>query len=253
MEQAIVRLSHEYPEWGADKIGRLVRNENHRVSNDRVRQVRRQEGLLVPPPKKKQRRLGQSTGRHPQKASYPGHVWTWDFIHDWTLKGGSCRILSVVDEYTRQAHCLHVARHIGSKTVQALMEKMIDKYGAPDFIRSDNGPEFIGRSLGEWLKEQGIKTLYIDPGSPWPNGYVESFHDKFRRECLGREIFYTLTECRVVVNDWKRKYNQVRPHRSLGMQTPVEFAKNHSNRAKILPALRPTASTPEESCTIAPA
>lgn len=253
VEQAIVRLSHEYPEWGADKIGRLVRNENHRVSNDRVRQVRRQEGLLVPPPKKKQRRLGQSTGRHPQKASYPGHVWTWDFIHDWTLKGGSCRILSVVDEYTRQAHCLHVARHIGSKTVQALMEKMIDKYGAPDFIRSDNGPEFIGRSLGEWLKEQGIKTLYIDPGSPWQNGYVESFHDKFRRECLGREIFYTLTECRVVVNDWKRKYNQVRPHRSLGMQTPVEFAKNHSNRAKILPALRPTASTPEESCTTAPA
>jgi transposase InsO family protein len=133
------------------------------------------------------------------------------------------------------------------------MEKMIDKYGAPDFIRSDNGPEFIGRSLGEWLKEQGIKTLYIDPGSPWQNGYVESFHDKFRRECLGREIFYTLTECRVVVNDWKRKYNQVRPHRSLGMQTPVEFAKNHSNRAKILPALRPTASTPEESCTITPA
>ncbi len=234
MEQTIVRLSHEYPEWGADKIGRLVRNENLRVSNDRVRQVRRQEGLVVPPPKKKQRRLGQSTGRHPQKASYPEHVWTWDFIHDWTLKGGSCRILSVVDEYTRQVHCFHVARHIGSKTVQALMDRMIAKYGAPDYIRSDNGPEFIGRSLGDWLKDQNIKTLYIDPGSPWQNGYVESFHDKFRRECLGREIFYTLTECRAVVNDWKRKYNQVRPPRSLGMQTPMEFARNHSKRLSVI-------------------
>lgn len=130
--------------------------------------------------------LGRFVGK---KAPYPGHVWTWDFIHDWTVKGGSCRILSVVDEDTRQAHCLHVARHIGSKTVQALMEKMIDKYRVPAFIRSDNGPEFIGRSFGEWLKEKGIKTLYIDPGSPWQNGYVESLHDKFRRECLGREIF----------------------------------------------------------------
>ena len=133
------------------------------------------------------------------------------------------------------------------------MEKMIDEYGAPYFIRSDNGSEFICRSSGEWLKEQDMKTLYIGPGNPWQNGYVESFHDKFRRECVGREIFYTLTERRVVVNDWKRKYNQVRPHRSFGMQTPVEFAKNHSNRAKILPALRPTASTPEESCTTIPA
>jgi putative transposase len=175
-----------------------------------------------------------STGRHPQEASYPEHVWTWDFIHDWTLKGGSCRILSVVDEYTRQAHCLHVARHIGSRTVQALMDTMTAKYGAPDYIRSDNGPEFTGRSLEDWLKEQNIKTLYIDPGSPWQNGYVESFHDKFRRECLGREICYTLTECRVVVNDWKRKYNEVRPHRSLGMQTPWEFARNQSNRPGVI-------------------
>ena len=150
-------------------MGRLVRKENHSVSNDRVRQVRRQEGLLVPPQKKKQRRLGQFTGRHPQKASYPGHEWTWDFVHDCTLKGGSCRILNVVDEYTRQAHCLHVAKHIGSKTVQSLMQQLIAKPSVIAFIRSDNGPEFIDRSLGEWLKEQGIKTLYIDPGSPWQN------------------------------------------------------------------------------------
>jgi len=248
VDHTIVKLSLEYPEWGADKIGRLVRKENLRVSNDRVREIRRKEGLIVPPPKKKQRRLGQSTGRHPQKASYPGHVWTWDFIHDWTVKGGSYRILSIVDEYTRQAHCLHVNRHIGSSKVNAMMVQLIEKHGAPGFIRSDNGPEFIGRTLNEWLKEQEIKTLYIDPGCPWQNGYVESFHDKFRRECLGREIFYTLSECRVVVKDWLWKYNHQRPHRSLGMRTPNEFAEEQNDVGKILPPLRPPASTPEESC-----
>ena len=190
---------------------------------------------------------------HPQKASYPGHVWIWDLLHDRTLKGGSCWILSVVDEYTRQAHCLHVARHIGSKTVQALMDQMMAEHGTLAFIRSDNGPEFIGRTLGNWLKKQNIKTLYIDPSSPCQNVYVESFQCKFRRECLGREIFYTLTECRVVVDGWKRKYNQVRPHRSLGVQSPLEFARNQLNCAKILPALRPAAFTAEESCTTAPA
>jgi transposase InsO family protein len=132
------------------------------------------------------------------------------------------------------------------------MEKLIAEHGSPDFIRSDNGPEFIGRSLSQWLEERDIKTLYIEPGSPWQNGYVESFHDKFRRECLGREIFYTLSECRVVVKDWKWKYNHVRPHRSLGMQTPLEFADKQGSQPKILPVLRPTASTPEESCTAAP-
>ncbi|MDB4705592.1 DDE-type integrase/transposase/recombinase [Verrucomicrobia bacterium] len=144
-----------------------MHNEKLRVSNDRVRQVRRQEGLVVPPPKKNQRRLGQSTGRHSQKASYPGHLCIWDFIHEWTFKGGSCRILSVVDEYTRQAHCLHVARHIGSRAVQTLMSQVISEHGSPDFITSDNGPEFISRSLSQWLKERDIKTLYIEPGSPW--------------------------------------------------------------------------------------
>jgi putative transposase len=151
VEQAVVRISHEYLEWGEDKTGKLVRNESLRVSNDRVRQVRRQEGLLVPPPKKKQRRLGQSIVQHPQKASYPEHVWT--------LKGGSYRILSVIGEYTGQGHCLHVARHIGSKTLQEIIDQMITKYGVPAYIRLDNGPEFMGHSLREWLKEQNIKTL----------------------------------------------------------------------------------------------
>ncbi|MFN5001598.1 MAG: integrase core domain-containing protein, partial [Akkermansiaceae bacterium] len=165
----------------------------------------------MPPPKKKQSRRGISTGGFPKKAAHRGHVWTWDFIHDTTIKGGSYRVLSVVDEYTREVHALHVARNIGSGKVLEVMRELIKLHGAPGYIRSDNGPEFVAKSLQSWLAEAGIKTLYIDPGCPWQNGYVESFHDKFRRECLARELFYTLSEARVVIAAWRMKFNQVRP------------------------------------------
>jgi transposase InsO family protein len=224
LDQAIVDLSLEHAELGSDKVGRLVRNRGLRVSSERVRKVRREECLQVPPPKKKQSRRGLSTGSFPKKAARRGHVWTWDFIHDTTIKGGSYRVLSVIDEYTREVHALHVARNIGSGKVQEVMRELIELHGAPGYIRSDNGPEFVAKSLQTWLAETGIKTLYIDPGCPWQNGYVESFHDKFRRECLARELFYTLSEARVVIAAWRSKFNQVRPHRSLGMKTPEEFA-----------------------------
>jgi putative transposase len=223
-EQAVVDLSLEHPELGGDKIAAMVRKRGHRISNRRVRQLRAEECLKVPPPAEKQSRRGASTGRLPQKAGYQGHVWTWDFIHDTTVKGGSFRVLSVVDEYTRETHALHVDRHIGSGKVREVLARLVAEHGAPAYIRSDNGPEFVARSLQQWLADAGIKTLYIEPGSPWQNGYVESFHDKFRRECLARELFYTLTEARVVIADWRNKFNHVRPHRSLGMKTPVEYA-----------------------------
>ena len=133
-------------------------------------------------------------------------------------------MLSVIDEYTREVHALHVARNIGSGKVQEVMRELIELHGAPGYIRSDNGPEFVAKSLQSWLAEAGIKTLYIEPGCAWQNGYVESFHDKFRRECLARELFYTLSEARVVIAAWRMKFNQIRPHRSLGMKTPEEFA-----------------------------
>ena len=223
-DAAIVDLSLEHPELGSDKVGRLVRNRGLRVSNERVRQVRREECLQVPPPKKKQSRRGASTGLHPTKAEYRGHVWTWDFIHDSTVKGGSFRALTVVDEYTREVYELHPARNIESGKVLELLGELIDCHGAPGHIRSDNGPEFVAKSIQQWLAEESIKTLYIEPGCPWQNGFVESFHDKFRRECLARELFYTLSEARVVIAAWKKKYNELRPHRSLGMKTPEEFA-----------------------------
>ena len=130
----------------------------------------------------------------------------------------------MVDEYTRETHELHPARNIGFGKVLEVMRELIDRHGAPDHICSDNGPEFVAKSLQAWLAEGSIKTLYIEPGCPWQNGFVESFHDKFRRECLAREIFSTLSEARVVIEAWRRKYNELRPHRSLGMKTPEEYA-----------------------------
>lgn len=233
--RAVVALSLKHPELGADKIAAMARKEGHRLGNRRVRQLRRDECLTVPPRKPKESRRGESTGKHPQKASYRGHVWTWDFIHDWTIKGGAFRVLSVVDEHTRQVLALHVARNIGSGKVREVMEDLVALHGGPAFIRSDNGPEFVARSLQEWLAGTGIKTLYIEPGSPWQNGFVESFHDKFRSECLARELFYTLGEARVVIADWRRKYNSVRPHRSLGMLTPEEFAAKGASRQQARP------------------
>ncbi len=153
-----------------------------------------------------------------------GHVWRWDFIHDSTVKGGSFRAPSVVDESTRETYELNPARNIGSGKVLELMGELIDRHGAPNPIRTDNGPDFVAKSIQQWLAKESIRTLYIELGCPWQNGFVESFDDKFRRECLAREHLYTLSEARVVIAAWKKKYNELRPHRGLGMKTPEEFA-----------------------------
>ena len=148
-------------------------------------------------------------------------LWTWDFIHDSTVKGGSFRALSVVDEYTREAYELHPARNIGSGKVLELMGELIDRHGAPDHIRSDNGPEFVAKSIQQWLAEESIRTLYIEPGSPWENGYCESFNSKLRDELLAREVFYDLREAQVLIENWRLFYNTARPHSSLGYKPPA--------------------------------
>ena len=234
-------LSLEHPELGSDKIGRMTRNKGCRISSKRVRDVRREECLQVPPPRKKKSRCGKSTGRHPQKAIRRNHVWSWDFIHNNTERGGSIRILSLVDEYTREVHALQVERNIGARKLCEIMGRVIREQGTPAYIRSDNGPEFVARHLQKWLEEENMKTLYIDPGSPWQNGYVESFHDKFRRECLNRELLYTLTEARVVIERWRQKFNRIRPHRSLRMNTPQEYAAKLTGGA---PRPQDTSSAP---------
>ena len=208
---------------GYPKITRLLKAEGWNVGARKVQRLRRVLGLMVPPKKPRKRRQGVSTGL-PTTATHRNHVWTWDFVHDVTMRGGKLRMLTVLDEYTRECRCIHVERQINADKVRQVMARLIDEHGVPECIRSDNGSEFIESNLREWLKNEGIKTLYIDPGSPWQNGFIESFHARLREECLNREQLWTLTEARVVIEDWRYKYNHIRPHRSLGYITPIQFA-----------------------------
>ena len=220
----IRRLSLEYAEMGYVKITYLLKEQGWEVGTRLVQRIRRELGLMIPAQKPKQRRRGISTGL-PTKAKHRHHVWSWDFVYDRTIRGGPLRMLNVIDEHTRECLCIHVDRRINAKKVKAIIDRLIQEHGVPQYIRSDNGSEFIERNLRQWLKEKSIDTIYIDPGSPWQNGYVESFNARLREECLNREQLWTLTEARVVIEDWRWKHNNIRPHRSLGYTTPLKFAQ----------------------------
>lgn len=220
---SVRKLSELHTDFGTRKIGHLLRKGGWRVGNQLVGKLRREMGLLLIPKKAKKRRQGVSTGL-PTTATHRNHVWTWDFVQDRTVRGGTIRMLTVLDEYTRECRTIYVDRNINAKKVQEVMKELVEKEGVPEYIRSDNGSEFIEKNLRSWLRDASIKTIYIDPGSPWQNGYIESFNGRLREECLNREQFWSLSEARVVIDDWKWKYNHIRPHGSLGMLTPVEFA-----------------------------
>ena len=248
MKGALRRKSNEHPELGYAKITRLLKQEGWQVGARNVQRLRRELGLAVPAKKPKRRRQGVSTGL-PTQGKHRGHVWTWDFVHDTTKRGGKLRMLNIIDEYTRECLCIHVDRQINARKVKKIFSKLIEVHGAPEHIRSDNGSEFIERGLREWLAGNEIKTLYIEAGCPWQNGYIESFNARLREECLNREELWTLTEARVVIEDWRWKYNHVRPHRSLGYITPNEFAQDKVGKeaqsqcrafGRVKPSLRPS-------------
>ena len=224
LEAEIVKMSKTYAFFGYRKITRKLVEQGWSVGKKLVQRVRREEGLEVPPPKPRRRRKGLSTGL-PQEAKRRNHVWAWDFVSDHTVRGGKLRVFNLIDEFTKECHCIHSDRAIKAVDVLAVLEEAIKEHGAPEYIRSDNGPEFIAKAIQNWLKARNIKTIYIDPGCPWQNGYVESFNDKFRRECLNRELIYTLSESRVIFADYKHLHNYERPHRSLGLLTPKAYAK----------------------------
>src|SRR5260370_21452443 len=167
--------------------------------------------------------VGIWTGQR-QRATHRNEVWSWDIVHDQTEIGSPFRILTLIDEYTKQALATHVAWSIRAVDAITVIEAAIERYGAPEHLRSDNGPEFIAYAIQDWLKAKEVKALYIQPGSPWENGHIESFHDKFRDECLNREIFGSLLEAKVLVEQWPMEYNTQRPHSSLRYQTPQEVA-----------------------------
>lgn len=220
-------LSRKYPRYGFRRIAVKLRAEGYQVGRKQVQKLRRAEGLRVPPPRRYVPRRGESTGL-PTRATHRGHVWTWDFIADATVHGGALRMLTVLDEHTKEVHVLRPERQIGAADVIRLVQAAVARHGAPEFIRSDNGPEFIAKELQRWLAEQKIKTIYITPASPWENGFVESFHSRFRDECLNREQLWTLTEARVVIEDFRLEYNAERPHSSLGYLSPQRFVAETS-------------------------
>lgn len=222
----MLELVREHPRYGYRRIWALLRREGFRVNRKRVYRLWRQQGLKVPQRRKKKRRLGhKGNGCAVRRALARNHVWAWDFIHDRTADGRSLKWLSVVDEYTRECVGLEVARSMSATRVTELLAGMIRKRGAPVHIRSDNGPEFIAQQIRAWLERAKVETLYVEPGSPWENGYAESFHARLRDELLDREEFSSLLEARVVSRAWREDYDQKRPHSALKYQTPAEFAR----------------------------
>jgi transposase InsO family protein len=229
-------ISEAEPTYGYRRITMELKKEGWAVGVRHVQRLRRTVGLRVPPPHKKVPRQGLSTGL-PTRATHRGHVWTWDFIADATVRGGALRMLTILDEYTRECHVLRADRALKSQDVLEWLQRAIQEHGAPRYLRSDNGSEFIAKIVQRWLRQHQIKTLYIDPGSPWQNGFVESFHSRFRAEFLNREVLWTLTEARVLIEDFRQKYNHRRPHSSLRGQSPAVFAAHAPSQAPV--GLRP--------------
>jgi len=159
-----------------------------------------------------------------KKAEYINHVWTYDFISDQTEDGRGLKFLTVLDEFTRESLTIEVGRSIKSRDVISVLEYLFAVRGCPGCIRSDNGPEFIADAIKKWLSENHVDTLYIERGSPWENGYIESFNGRFREEVLNRELFYSVKEAKVIVQNWRLEYNNHRPHSGLGYRTPAEFS-----------------------------
>lgn len=220
---AIIKLSQDQPRYGYRRVTALLRREGHEINAKRVQRVRRKEGLQVRRKQRKLRRLGVSTAER-QRAKRANHVWSWDFVEDQTENGTRFRVLTLMDEYTRECLAVHVDWSIRAVDVITVVEAAMARYGVPEHLRSDNGPEFIAYAIQDWLRAKRVKTIYITPGAPWENPYIESFHDKLRDECLNREIFGSLWEARVVIEQWRLHYNAERPHSALGYQTPNEFA-----------------------------
>jgi transposase InsO family protein len=221
--QQVRQLAHQHPGYGYRRITVILRREGSPVNHKRVQRIWQAEGLQLPRRKPRKRRCGPR-GEVIHKAQYRNHVWSYDFLEEHTVRGKRLRILAVIDEFTRECLALLVDRSITSNEVVDLLDWLFLIYGKPKFLRSDNGPEMVAHKVQDWLSEQGCRTIYISPGSPWENAYIESFFGKFRKECVDRYLFYTMKEARSIIEDWRIEYNQYRPHSSLGYLPPAAFA-----------------------------
>ncbi len=225
LTRAIIALGAKYGRYGYRRITALLRSAGWEVGKDRVQRIWRREGLRVPQKQRPRGRLWLNDGSCVRlRPERPNHVWSYDFMSARTHEGRTLRLLTLLDEYTRECLAIRVERRMGSQQIiEALSDVMLWR-GIPEQIRSDNGPEFIAKQLRQWLANLGTGTLYIEPGSPWENGYCESFNGKLRDECLNGEIFYSLKEAQVVIEQWRVQYNTVRPHSALGYRPPAPGA-----------------------------
>ena len=220
-------LALRHPRYGYRRVAVLLAREGWHVNRKRVLRLWRIEGLKV---RKKQRKRGRivdgSSGNacHRKRPETMNQVWSFDFCHDRTADGQALKVFSVLDEYTRRCLLIEVRRRITGMDVVRMLDALVALYGAPEHLRCDNGPEFVCAAVRAWLTKAGVSALYIAPGSPWENAYAESYHARLRDELLDREEFASLAEARVLLEDWREQYNQVRPHGALGYQTPAEFA-----------------------------
>lgn len=237
LEEALVKalwkLSRKHPRYGYRRAWRMLLRDGWRVNRKRVQRLWRREGLKVPRKQVKRRRVGSSAnGILRRKAEYVNHVWTYDFIFDQDAEGRLMKILTVVDEFSRRGLAIVIGRHMRARDVIKVLIGLFHKHGIPGFIRSDNGPEFIAKAIREWLATSKVGPLFIAPGAPWENAFIESFHSRLRDEFLNRELFSNADEAHVLAQAWLREYNQDRPHSSLDGLTPAEFAASQSGRTK---------------------
>jgi transposase InsO family protein len=221
----IVELASQFGRYGYRRITGLLKLEGWPVNHKRVERLWRREGLKVPRKQPKRGRLWLNDGSCVRlRPTHRNHVWSYDFVMARTSNGLPVRMLNIIDEYTRECLCIKVARQLTAQNVLEELFDLIVQKGVPDHIRSDNGPEFTATAVREWLGRIGVKTLFIEPGSPWENGYIESFNGKLRDELLNGEIFTTLLEAKVLIENWRREYNHIRPHSSLGYRPPAPQA-----------------------------
>lgn len=230
----IEALVQRHPRYGYRRIWALLRAEGWRMNRKRVYRLWKTKGYKVPRKQVKRRRVGISANgivRH--RATGINDIWCWDFVHDRDEKGRALKWLMIEDEFTREGLALEVARSIKAEDVLDVLSELMAIRGAPQHIRSDNGPEFIARSIRRFLAQAGVQTLYIEPGAPWQNGYAESFNSRLRDELLSQEMFADVKEAASLADHWRNHYNHRRPHSSLGYMTPAAFAASHGG-----PALR---------------
>ena len=239
----IVELACQYGRYGYRKIAGLLRQAGWLVNDKRVERIWRREGLKVPQKQPKRGRLWLGDGSCIRlRAERPNHVWSYDFVEDRTHDGKKYRMLTVLDEFTHESLAIRVERRLKATDVIDVLSDLFLVRGVPEHVRSDNGPEFVAASVREWIGAVGARTAYIAPGSPWENGFIESFNARLRDELLNGEIFYSLKEARVVIESWRRHFNAVRPHGSLGYWPPAPEVYIPANSAR--PAARERSAPP---------